>query len=76
MSMASRALKIEPKKAAANKPNADIVTPGRIDESAISALAYQLWQERGFRIGADLEDWFDAENELKRGMKHSVARTV
>ena len=27
----------------------------------ISKKAFELWQERGYRDGHDLEDWFDAE---------------
>jgi len=27
----------------------------------ISQKAFELWQERGYRDGHDLEDWFDAE---------------
>ena len=26
----------------------------------ISSKAYELWQERGYRDGQDLEDWLDA----------------
>lgn len=27
----------------------------------ISKKAYELWEERGYRDGQDLEDWLDAE---------------
>jgi Protein of unknown function (DUF2934) len=27
----------------------------------ISKKAFELWQERGYRDGRDLEDWLDAE---------------
>jgi len=27
----------------------------------ISQKAFELWQERGYRDGQDLEDWLDAE---------------
>ena len=27
----------------------------------IAKKAYELWQERGYRDGRDLEDWLDAE---------------
>lgn len=30
----------------------------------ISKRAFQLWEERGRREGADLSDWFDAEAEV------------
>jgi hypothetical protein len=32
----------------------------------VAFLAYRLWQERGSPFGSDQEDWFRAENELKR----------
>ncbi len=41
------------------------VNPG-CNQHEIAALAYKLWQERGCPIGSDQEDWFRAENELKR----------
>ena len=27
----------------------------------IAKKAYELWQERGYRDGSDLDDWLDAE---------------
>jgi hypothetical protein len=53
-------------------------TTGRIPESAleenseserqeeIAALAYQLWQGRGYPNGTPEEDWFRAEREVER----------
>jgi hypothetical protein len=32
----------------------------------IAALAHQIWQNRGCPYGTDKEDWFRAEQELKR----------
>jgi hypothetical protein len=32
----------------------------------IAALAYQIWRNRGCPYGTDKEDWFRAEQELKR----------
>jgi hypothetical protein len=31
----------------------------------IAARAYQLWEERGFVHGHDLEDWLQAEGEIR-----------
>ncbi len=36
-----------------------------VQEPAIAARAYELWQERGCPNGSDQEDWFRAEQELK-----------
>lgn len=30
----------------------------------IAAKAYQLWEERGRRVGYDLQDWLDAEEAV------------
>jgi hypothetical protein len=38
-------------------------TDSEID-SAIAALAYQLWMDRGCPIGSPEEDWLRAESEL------------
>ncbi len=65
--MASRALKIDPKKSSTSQPT-DSTEPKAsetINENAIAALAYQLWQERGCPIGSDQEDWFRAEQEFQ-----------
>jgi hypothetical protein len=65
--VASRVLKIDPKKSSTRQPN-DSTEPKAsetINEHAIAALAYQLWQERGCPIGSDQEDWFQAEQELQ-----------
>jgi hypothetical protein len=32
----------------------------------IAELAYSYWEARGFRGGSPWEDWFRAEEELKR----------
>ncbi len=60
--MASRALKIDPKKTAAREPEAVITTN---TEKSIAALAYQLWLGRGCPIGSPEVDWLRAEEELK-----------
>lgn len=39
--------------------------------TAISALAYQYYLERGGKHGHDLEDWLRAEQEIKSHIKKS-----
>jgi hypothetical protein len=72
--MASRALKIDPKKATTSDPD---VQPGDrsepAKENAVAARAYECWQERGCPIGSDQEDWFRAEAELKNQTKVPTA---
>ena len=36
------------------------------EHQRIAQLAYDLWQKRGCPIGSPDEDWFRAENELRR----------
>lgn len=33
-------------------------------QDTIAARAYALYEERGYRHGCDLQDWFDAEREI------------
>ena len=67
--MASRALKIEPEK---NKEKDVFIespstkTVVEENEQGVAALAYLFWQERGCPIGSDQEDWFRAEETLKK----------
>lgn len=63
--MASRALKSDPTKA--DKDEEVHPVPSETGgKAAIAARAYQLWQERGCPTGSDQEDWFQAEQELKK----------
>jgi hypothetical protein len=41
-----------------------IAEPGNQEE--VSALAYELWIQRGCPLGSPEVDWFRAEEELKR----------
>ena len=63
--MPSRTLKIDPQKVTSESTDRN---PGHLetmDEAAIAARAYELWQERGSPVGSDQDDWFRAEQELK-----------
>jgi hypothetical protein len=66
--MASRALKIDPKKSGMSHPTdtTEWNASETVSENAITALAYQLWQNRGCPIGSEQEDWFRAEEDLKK----------
>ena len=37
------------------------------DADAIARRAYEIYQNRGGNHGADLDDWLEAERQLKRG---------
>ena len=78
--MAGRALKIVPKKRA-TKQSSDSTEQNAFEsasESAIAHLAHRLWMERGSPIGSDQDDWFKAEQEVKKNLVaavEAVART-
>jgi hypothetical protein len=40
-----------------------------VNQAEISALAYELWIQRGCPLGSPEVDWFRAEEELKSGKK-------
>ena len=63
--MASRALKIDPKKAATGQPQPSQNIPAANLEEQIAIRAYQLWEERGRPIGSPEVDWRNAEQELR-----------
>jgi len=62
--MASRALKIDPRRNVATRQE-DTLEPERVNEIEIAARAYEIWQSRGCPSGSAEEDWFQAERELK-----------
>jgi hypothetical protein len=37
------------------------------DADAVAKRAYEIYQSRGSTHGADLDDWLEAERQLKRG---------
>jgi Protein of unknown function (DUF2934) len=46
------------------KTTATVIPP----ESEIAILAYQFWQDNGCPVGSHQEDWFRAEEMLKRAL--------
>ena len=66
--MASRALKMDHRKRGTSQPtdSTERTVSEAVAESAIAALAYQIWLERGCPPGSDQADWFRAEEDLKR----------
>jgi hypothetical protein len=67
-------MKIEPKQAVTSDPDG-AVRRGLTQsvEEQVSALAYQLWCERGCPPNSDQEDWFRAEKELKDRLTSGAA---
>ncbi|HLX72265.1 MAG TPA: DUF2934 domain-containing protein [Verrucomicrobiae bacterium] len=47
-----------------------------IDESSVSRLAYQLWENAGRPTGRDLEFWLAAESKLRRPKSEAPAVVV
>lgn len=63
--MASRALKIDPRKSVTTRQEETTVGPERVSENEVAVRAYELWQSRGCPIGSADEDWFQAEREVR-----------
>ena len=63
--MASRALKIDPKKSTAAGSKTQAANASTQDTNIIEARAYELWVQRGCPIGSPEVDWYQAERELR-----------
>jgi Protein of unknown function (DUF2934) len=66
--VASRVLKIDPQKSGSSEAidSRERNVSQAVDERAVAALAFLIWQNRGCPIGSDQEDWFRAEEDLKK----------
>ena len=51
------------KPTASDAPRA--ATPDGSDDDAIARRAYEIYQERGGGDGADVDDWLQAEREIR-----------
>jgi hypothetical protein len=47
--------------------------PARASEAQIAERAYQLYCARGCQDGSDVDDWLQAENDLRRDERISAA---
>jgi len=63
--MASRALKIDPKKSTATGTKTQAANTSTQDTNIIEARAYELWVQRGCPIGSPEVDWYQAEREVR-----------
>jgi len=64
---AHAAAELHPKKAFAAEDD------GRLDHDEVARLAYSYWEARGHQGGSPEDDWFRAQNELRRRRKHLKA---
>ena len=65
--MSSEAAKTMPEMGAGSE-SVESAATGRPTETEIVALAYRLWQENGYPVGSDREDWFRAEATLNKAL--------
>jgi hypothetical protein len=49
-------------------PQTQPATPIKIPHDKIAMRAYEKWVKRGRPHGSDVQDWIDAENELRAEM--------
>ncbi len=47
---------------------AEQLLPQQEREEQIRLAAYQRWESKGKRMGADEEDWYEAENSLNENV--------
>jgi len=57
-----------PKPSAAKKKN------GHLSDEDVSKKAFELYQSRGGHHGNDLQDWFEAERQLRSTVPPKTAR--
>ena len=60
----TKSARLAPRSAAPRLSPAETKRPIELPDGMwkqIAQKAYELWEERGWREGRDLEDWFDAE---------------
>ena len=46
------------------------------DPDAVARRAYEIYQSRGGNHGADLDDWLEAERQLRRGASDVTGPTA
>jgi hypothetical protein len=51
----------------------NVKTPAVASDSDIARRAYQLYEERGGGHGHDLDDWLQAERELRPALTSTAA---
>jgi len=51
---------------AADVPPTERASTAPLEHKRIARLAYSYWEARGRRLGSPEEDWFRAEEELRR----------
>jgi hypothetical protein len=52
-------------KAAGQPPTLPVPGPSQVSEAEIAARAFELYLARGCQDGRDLDDWLQAERELR-----------
>ncbi len=62
---------------AATPPMAKPMTPQvKIPHERIAQRAYEKWLKRGCKHGHDMQDWVEAESELRAEMARSATGTM
>jgi hypothetical protein len=56
------------------RPKPDRRTQRRVSAADVARRAYQLYERRGGEHGHDVDDWLQAERELRSGLTSRVSR--
>jgi hypothetical protein len=59
---------------AAGRPQESLAKPVTVAQSLIAGRAYALYLDRGREDGHDLDDWLQAERELRAGVSPELKR--
>ena len=58
----------KPRRPSTRKPNGDTQIPNvdtQVPDDEVARRAYEIYQSRGGHDGADMDDWLEAERQLK-----------
>jgi hypothetical protein len=64
---------MKPKKSARLSPESPSQAPQPATQEQIAALAHAIWMDRGCPAGRDLDNWLEAERQLKGDVREPLA---
>lgn len=65
--------RMKPKKSSRLSPESPSATPPPPTQEQIAALAHAIWMDRGCPEGRDLDNWLEAERQLRGEVRKPLA---